>query len=180
MKKPLRNDEELYFSLVEGKISALGPNQVLGIVDLANLSLKRRSSGQILVLDGSLVFEDCILWWLERMANKEPIGKLTDDLNKQIRGIPFIHLINPDERGEPRWEHIAVLGPNTPTGIKAAHAVSLFLASGSLKRLRRCQADSCKRFFLGPANRKWCSDNCGSRTRGRQHRKKRRQQRYAT
>jgi hypothetical protein len=179
MKKPLCNDEEIFFSLIEGKISALSADQASGIIKMANQSLKRGSSGQILVLDESLVFEDCVLWWLERLAKNEPIGELTDDLNERIRGIPFIHLINPDESGEPRWEHIAVLGPATPTATKAAHAVSLFLASGGLKKLRRCQADECQQFFLGPSNRKWCSENCGSRMRGRRLRERRRRHRYA-
>lgn len=179
MKKPLRNDE-IFFSLVQGKISAIGSDEALAIVHAANQSLKRDSSGRILVFDESLAFEDCVLWWLERIANKEPIGQLTDALNERIRGIPFIHILNPDEHGQPRWEHIAVLEPSRPTDIKAAHAVSLFLASGGLEKLRRCQADDCQMFFLGPTNRKWCSENCGSRMRGRELRKKRRQQRYAT
>jgi predicted RNA-binding Zn ribbon-like protein len=179
MKKPLRNDEEVFFSLVEGKLSALGSGEAWVVVQAANQSLKRGSSGGIIVLDEILAFEDCVLGWLERIANKEPIGLLTDDLNERIRGIPFIHLINPDEQGQPRWEHIAVLDPGTPTQIKAAHAVSLFLASGGFKKLRRCKADGCQMFFLGPSNRKWCSHNCGSRMRGRRLRKRRWQHRYA-
>ena len=180
MKKPLCNDEELYFSLVEGKISALSAMQLSGLIDIANQSLKRSSSGKLLVFDKALVFEDWVRWWLERIASGEPIAELSEDLNKRIRGIPFVHVINPGEDGEPKWEHIAVLEPTTPTDIKAAHAVSLFLASGSVKKLKRCQADGCQLFFLGPPNRKWCSDNCGSRMRGRRLRKKRRQQRYVT
>ena len=180
MKKALRNDEEIFFSLTEGGLSALGTDEVWAVVHAANQSLKRGCSGRILVLDELLAFEDCVLRWLERIAIKEPIVQLTDDLNERIRGIRFIHLINPDEHGQPRWEHIAVIEPGTPTEIKAAHAVSLFLASGGLKKLRRCKADGCQMFFLGPANRKWCSDNCGSRERGRRKRIEDRKQRFAS
>lgn len=169
---------DLYFSLVEGKISALSNEHLSGLIDIANQSVKRGSSSQLLVFDKSLVFEDWVRWWLERIVNNEPIGELTAELNERIRGIRFIRLINHDEHGEPKWENIAVMAPGTPTDIKAAHAVSLFVVSGYLKKLRRCQADGCELLFLGPANRKWCSENCGSRMRGRRLRKKNRRQRY--
>ena len=179
MKKPLRSDEDVFFSMAGGKVSAWGSDEAWALVHAANQSLKRGSSGRIIVLDESIAFEDFVLRWLERIANQEPIGKLADELNERIRGLPFIHLINQEEDGKPRWEYIAVLEPGTPTEVKAAYGVSHLLASGGFEKLRRCKADGCQRFFLGSTNRKWCSENCGSRMRGRRLREKRRQHQYA-
>jgi len=83
MKKPLHNDE-IFFSLVNGKISAIGSDEAWAMVHASNQSLKRSSSGRIVVLDESLAFEDCVLWWLERIVNKEPIGQLTPYHIKQL------------------------------------------------------------------------------------------------
>lgn len=179
MEKPLRSSDELFFSLVDGRISALAADEAWVVVEAANQSLRRGPTDRILVLDQTIVFEDSVLGWLERIADNEPLNRLADELNEQIRAVSYIRIINVDELGDARWENIAVMRPDTATELKAAHAVSLFLASGNLKRLRRCQADGCTMFFLGPPNKKWCSAGCGARMRGRHYRKKRRKQRYA-
>ena len=180
MKKPLRADEKVFFSMVEGQVSAWGLDNAQIMVHAANQSLKRGSSGELIVLDEVIVFEDLVRQWLERIFEKEPLGQLIDELNEWIRGLRFIHILNRDVDGAPRWEHIVHLDSGVPTEAKVAYGVSHLLAGGGFEKLRRCQDEECEQFFIGPPNRKWCSDNCGSRMRGRDLREKRRQQRYAT
>lgn len=46
------------------------------------------------------------------------------------------------------------------------------ISAGLSDRLKRCSLNECRRFFFGDPRKKWCSDNCGSKVRVRNKRKK--------
>jgi len=95
--------------MVDGQVSAWGLDNAHVMVRAANQSLKRGSSGKLIVLDEVIVFEDLVRQWLERITDREPLSQLIDELNEWIRGLRFIHILNRDEDGAPRWEHIVHL-----------------------------------------------------------------------
>ncbi len=172
MKKPLHNDSETFLSYVEGRISVWDDSVEEVLVEAANRGLNHSFDESTSYVDDLVIFESTVAQWLTSLRKDGFTAPMIDELNKQTADIRYRRLLNLDEGGSPRWDNIADLGDDIEPESKAAYAISHLLGSGAFQRLRQCQADACDRFFLGPPNAKWCSDRCGSRSRGRDKRKR--------
>jgi predicted RNA-binding Zn ribbon-like protein len=124
-----------------------------------------------------MIFERTVAQWLTSLRKDGFTALMIDELNKHTANIKYRRLLNLDEGVSPRWDNIADLGDDIEAKSKAAYAISHLLGSWVFQRLRKCQAEACDRFFLGPSNAKWCSPSCGSRSRGRDKRKRDRETR---
>ena len=63
---------------------------------------------------------------------------------------------------------------NPPPAILASYMFSNMVSLGWIDGLKRCHSPECQKFFIGRSNVKWCSKTCGSRTRVKRMRKKKR------
>ena len=170
MKKPLRHESEVFFSYADGRIRPwdIGDENVLVLA--ANQGLTQPFKETTLLLPELMVFERAAAIWLIRLLNEGVTERLISDLNEATSEIRYRRLLTKDEGGSPRWDDVANLEGIGPES-KAAYALSHLVGSGAFQLLRRCQEEKCDDFFLGPPNRKWCSDRCGSRARGKEKRK---------
>ena len=180
MKKPLAPHGAVFYVLSGTNLHILDHRSVPHLLEAANRSLERGIEDPVIYAGERALYQDELRAWLERISSGEPSARLIHDLNAIIEHIPYTHLLGQSEDGSPRWEHAARMDDPIDSRIRAAHGIAHFLASGGFRRLRRCQAEGCGNFYLGPPQSKWCCDNCGSRERGRRKRDKDRKQRVAT
>jgi hypothetical protein len=171
MKKPLHKKSETFLSYADGRITVWDEDDEEVLVEAANRGLGH-SIDELTRVDGLMVFERTVAQWLTGLRKDGFTALMIEELNKQTADIRYRRLLNLDEDGSPRWDSIADLGGDIGSESKAAYAISHLLGSGAFQRLRQCQEDTCDRFFLGPPNARWCSDRCGSRSRGRDKRKR--------
>ncbi|MDH3691801.1 MAG: CGNR zinc finger domain-containing protein [Gammaproteobacteria bacterium] len=171
MKKPLRQESEIFLSQVGGQIRAWDVSDEEILVEAANQGLRHSIEERTLIIPERIVFEEAVAQWLIRLLNEGVTESLIDELNKETSDIRYRRLLAMDEGGSPRWHEIADLDGDLEPESKAAYAISHLVGSGAFQRLGQCEEDACDRFFLGPPNRMWCSDRCGSRFRGREKRK---------
>ena len=172
MKKPLHKESEIFLSYVNGRITPWDIRDEEDLVEAANRGLDH-SFDALGSSDNELViFERSAARWLTSLLKDGFTAVMIDELNRQTATIRYRRLLNLAEGGAPRWDNIADLGDAIGPESKAAYAISHLLDTGAFHRLRQCQADACDRFFLGSPNAKWCSSNCGSRSRGRNKRKR--------
>lgn len=180
MKKPLDATEAAFFVLSGTDLHVLDHHSILHLLEAANRSLERGIENPTVYLGERGLYQDAVRAWLDRIAADYPQEALVNDLNAVIQHIPYTHVLGQNDDGSPRWEHLARMDQPVHPEIRAAHGIAHFMASGGFRRLRRCQADGCGNFFLGPPQSKWCCENCGSRERGRRKREKDRRQRLSS
>lgn len=113
--------------------------------------------------------------WMSRYLKEGVTDELLDDLNGALHEIRYSKYIFPldllpSEIGFPQNGYVAKYDRSPSPAAQAADDFSKLLTSGMLKRLRLCQLEGCKRFFLGPPQAKWCSKTCGSKFRVRKKR----------
>ena len=170
MKKPSRQESEIFFSYSGGRITPwdVGDEEIL--VEAANRGLKHSFEETGAHIDGQMIFESTVTQWLTRLLSDGVTEPLIEELNKMSSKIRYRRLLTLDEGGSPLWNNIANLDDIEPES-SVAYAISHLLGSGAFKRLLQCQEEKCDDFFLGRPDRKWCSDRCGSRTRNRAKRK---------
>ena len=179
MKKPLDPDGPVFYVLSGTDLHILDDRSVPHLLEAANRSLERGIEDPVIYAGERALYQDALKSWLERISAGEAQESLIRDLNAVIEHIPYTHLLGLTEDGNPRWEHIARLDDPVDPRIRAAQGIAQFLSSGAFRRLRRCQAEGCGNFFLGPPQSKWCSSKCGGRERGRRKREKDRIQKYS-
>lgn len=180
MKKPLHSDGHVFYVLSGMDLHIVDHRSVSHVLEAANRSLERGIDDPVIYAGERVQYQDALRAWLERVSAGEPLDTLTKDLNAIIEHIPYTHVLGLSEDGSPRWEHAARMDDPTDSRITAAHGIAHFLASGGFRKLRRCQAQGCGNFYLGPPQSKWCTDTCGSRERGRRKRAKDKKQAYAS
>jgi hypothetical protein len=110
--------------------------------------------------------------WLERLAIEGKSKQLINDLNKPISHIEYRRALMLSKSGEVSWQQVAIENDDLRhPQLKVIYIVSHLLAIGALENLKRCKLEDCRKFFIGPSNRTWCSKSCGSLYRVRQKRK---------
>ncbi len=171
MKKTLRQEPEIFFSYVGGQITPWDESDEEILVEAANYGLTYSFEETTLYIPGRVIFEIAVAQWLTRLLSDGVTERLIEELNRESSEIRYRRLLTLDEGGSPLWNNIADLDDIEPES-SAAYAISHLLGSGAFQRLRQCQEDACDQFFLGPPNAKWCSPRCGSRSRGRDKRKR--------
>jgi predicted RNA-binding Zn ribbon-like protein len=58
----------------------------------------------------------------------------------------------------------------------AALQIARLISANAFRYLRRCKADDCGNYFARGWKAEWCSDNCGSRVRNAEMRKRRKKE----
>ena len=114
------------------------------------------------------------VYWVKRLSRYGVTNALINEINDLLESIE-VHTSYrwnkksrkfeqlepiPNESSFPTWNHVFAL------------MVSRFVNSELIDKLRTCQLDGCNNYFLGGPRAKWCSDNCGSKFRVRDKRKK--------
>jgi hypothetical protein len=184
MKKALHNKQALLIRQVKGGFSRWDEDSIDVLIVLANdvhnykmvdtKGYRGLKVGSILVPSPtysertSLVTMAFLDRYIDKGATNELLGELTDMLTE----VPFQHVLVLDSRGHPKWKFIVDIGRQLDAEEFAAIFFSHLLSIGALENVKRCQMDECRRFFVGPPNRKWCSDSCGSKYRVRRKRKR--------
>ncbi len=113
---------------------------------------------------------ECLNEYFENGASEYLLRKLNSNL-ASIRNQCLLERVNRRLVAV----HVAHLPHNPPPKVFAAYMFSNIAALGGLAGLRRCQSPDCRLFFLGRPNTKWCSKTCGSRTRVKKMRRRRRE-----
>lgn len=95
---------------------------------------------------------------------------LLNKLNEILRNVKIQCLV---ENIENKFSavHIAYMPHNPPPFVFGAYMFSNVASLGGLKELKRCHSDDCRKFFIGRANAKWCTNSCGSKCRVKKMRK---------
>ena len=184
MKKALHNKQALFIKQAKGGFSRWDEDSIDVLVELANdvhnyemvdtKDYRGLKVGSLLVPSPtysertSLVTMAFLDRYIEKGATIELLGELTEILAE----VPFQHVLMPDGRGQANWEFIVDIGRQLDAEEFAAIFFSHLLSIGALENAKRCEMDDCRRFFVGPPNRKWCSDSCGSKYRVRKKRKR--------
>ena len=100
-----------------------------------------------------------------------PTNSLIDELNKFLA--PVRHQCFVGRKNKKLiTTHIAHLQHHPEPAVFACYLFSSMTSLGWLDGLKRCQSPECKKFFIGRTNVKWCSKTCGSRSRVKKMRKR--------
>lgn len=174
MKKPLQVQDEILFT-IDGKIRMHRATDVKRLIDAANKFLSKGELEKKISIDAAHFFERSLSVWMTRLVGEGISKNLIADLNTEMKGVRFWHLLMPPEDELPYWKHIADLKSYFRPEVDAAYAFSQQLAIGSFKGLKRCRIPDCQKFFVGRPDAKWCSKACGSRHRVNKKRKRDRQ-----
>jgi len=180
MKNALREEGPVFYVLSGMDLHALDHRSVGHLLDAANRSLARGIENPTVYGGERALYQDAVRGWLDRIGGADSQELLIKDLNAVIQQIPYTHVLGQSGDGSPRWEHLARMDEPVDPQIRAAHGIAHFLAGGGFRRLRRCKADGCGNFYLGPPQSTWCCKNCGSRERGRRKRIEDKKQRFAS
>lgn len=100
-----------------------------------------------------------------------PTNQLIDELNKFIEPIKHQCIIGRKNQKLTRT-YVAHLKHQPDPGTFACYLFSSMSSLGWLDGLKRCQSSDCKKFFIGRSNVKWCSKTCGSRSRVKKMRRR--------
>lgn len=185
MKKVLHANQTLFLKLPD-KISKWDKDSidvllefVNGVHDLKEVNekdFKGFRQASILRPIESLSYEETVAVLIRIYFNCYIDGglteKLIDELNSILQRVRFKHILMPSKNGHVRWEFIADFTKQLYREEFAAILFSHLLSIGALDNLQCCQLEHCNRFFVGPPNRRWCSDTCGSKHRVRKKRKR--------
>lgn len=171
MKKPLQIDDEPILVWSKGQLIGWGAADVKNLVKKANRTFDEdlKNKGPASIWD-----EECLsaCEWLEDLLEKGASKELLNLLNGIIGNVSYIHVLKYSPNGLPTWRRIANADKIQSHHISTAYGVAHLLAIGALKNLKRCKRESCRRFFLGRPNAKWCSEKCGSHFRVHKKRKR--------
>lgn len=183
MKKALHVGKPIFLETLPGKFSRWDANSVDVLLHLAN-EVKYdcefvNEEGWATLKVGSILKlgrrEESIAVVLRGYLNKFLIDganvQFFDELNHILKDIAFRNVLVKSDKGHPEWAFIANFTvPITPKQ-NAAILFSHLLSIEALERVKLCRMEGCNSFFVGPPNRKWCSEKCGSHHRVRKKRK---------
>ena len=185
MKKPLQNQNEGYFTWRNGKLlrwSNDGLRRILKAANDAALFEVDPATGYT-VFTGEAIHvahdpkdrELCktLEAWMSRLISNEARVNIINEINQLTGRLRYIHILDINEEGSAFWHYQIADMSRIPTPTEtAALMFSEQLVMGNLENLKRCAQEECNKFFIGRANRRWCSDSCGSKSRVRTKRKR--------
>lgn len=173
MKKALHAKNEQFLLLSKGQLIGWGFDDVKNLIKIANKAINENLNP-----DSELTMHqaECALTreWFDLILDKGITKELIARLNSLIGRVHFIHLLEPSVRELPRWRRIANGDSIHDPEVSIAYAIANLLASGAFTNLKRCRSKECQKFFTGKPNKKWCSTTCGSRSRVKKMRKRKR------
>lgn len=171
MKKAFPGQKEVFIRKIQGKLD-IWDVFAEEIVGFANEGVK---NGPASTPQEYIVWQE-LCGWMNRYLEEGITDDFLNDLNNALHEIHYSkHILPldllPSESGFPRNAYIAEYDNMPEPEAYAADDFSKLLTTGMLSRLKRCRLPECEKFFLGPPQRKWCSDSCGSTFRVRKKRK---------
>lgn len=117
-------------------------------------------------------FSLLMLKWLSRFYRYGISKKMLQELNAAMVEIKCSPWIYTDENDGYVLTYAINFDQIPPVESAAALFFSSMALNGELNGLKRCESHECRKFYVGNAKAKWCSDTCGSRERLRKKRKR--------
>lgn len=154
----------------EGQLIGWGASDVKNLLKSANEAIINEET-KTRNLTWKELSDIIVYEWFEKFVNTGVTEEVVRDLNKRISHIQYRRALMHSKKG-PYWREVADANSLNHPDLKTAYMISHLLAIGALKDLKRCSLKDCKKFFVGPSNRLWCSKSCGSLHRVRKMRKK--------
>ncbi len=171
MKNPLQNEKEQILLLSKGQLIGWGKGDVKNLITMANLALsdnlETRESLSTKEAERLVTYK-----WFETLVEKGHTVEVLSKFNSVIGHVHYHHVLKHSPTGLPYWRRFANADQMTSPEIAMAYGVAQMLAIGELKGLKRCELKTCRKFFIGRSNTKWCSQSCGSLHRVKQKRKR--------
>ena len=161
-----------YKVIGRGEILFRNTGDVTFLIETANNSMETSSTKDSSFLQK---FGFNLSRWMNRLVSTSFNMPMLQELRGELGNIRFYHVLNPaiPSRGKPlpHWDYIADTEDFIDPKTMAAYAFSQQLTLDGFTGLKRCKLKSCKKFFIGRPNTKWCKDSCGSLYRVQQMRK---------
>lgn len=156
----------------EGQLIGWGTNDVKNLLKSANEAVINEETKNSENLSWKELSDIIVYEWFEKFVETGVTVEVVKDLNKRISHIQYRRALMHSKKGVPCWREVADADSLGHPDLKAAYVISHLLVIGALEGLKRCKLKDCRKFFIGPSNRTWCSKSCGSLYRVRQKRKK--------
>jgi len=160
--------------MTKGQLIGWGHADVKNLLRMANKALT-----QNIDINSKLTIREveCALAreWFDIFIDKGITKEVTRKLNSRIGHVQFIHVLSHSVDGSLHWRRIANGDKIHDPEISIAYMMANLLSSGDFKGLKRCERKECKKYFIGRANKTWCSESCGSHFRVKKMRKKKNQ-----
>lgn len=156
----------------DGQLIGWGANDVKNLLKSANEAVINEETKNREDLSWKELSDIIVHEWFEKFVDIGLTDEVVKDLNKRISWIQYRRALMHSKKGHPYWREVADANSLSHPDLKAAYVISHLLAIGALEGLKRCKLKDCRKFFIGPPNRTWCSKACGSLYRVRQKRKK--------
>lgn len=113
------------------------------------------------------------LRWVRRLVTHGVTDSLLADVDRIVRDIPFgaFLILKPSSR---KFEWRLRLRRNSLQSRETIFAwwVAWLVTVDGIEGLKRCALKDCRKYFVGGPRAKWCSENCGSKFRVRNKRKR--------
>lgn len=172
MKKAQQTRTTQFLLAKKGQLISWGLDDVKNLLKAANSAIINEETKTKRLTYGEY-FNIIIHDWFEIFVKEGITEKVIKHLNARISHIHYHHILIHSKDGLPYWKYIANSNSiMSDPELQSAYGITHLLSIGALKNLKRCNLNSCKNFFIGPPNKKWCSQSCGSLYRVRQKRKK--------
>ena len=155
----------------EGQLIGWGASDVKNLLKSANEAILTEET-KTRNLSWKELSDIIVHEWFEKFVDTGVTEEVVRDLNKRISHIQYRRALMRSKNGPPFWREVADANSLSHPDLKTAYMISHLLAIGALEGLKRCKLKDCRKFFIGPKNRTWCSKPCGSLFRVRQKRKK--------
>lgn len=171
MKKPLQDQGEHFLISSKGRLIGWGLDDVKNLIANANRAKKEdlKSKRRITIAEAECIFA---CEWLEAFLEKGITEEVVKKLNSRIAHVHYHHVLMHSSKGLPYWRRIANGDQIDDPELSVAYGVAHLLAVGAFEGLKSCRLKTCRRFFIGRPDAKWCSKACGSKYRVTQKRRR--------
>lgn len=168
MKKAQHEQVLLY---EKGELIGWSSKTAQNLIESANSAViteetKRRTNLSFKELADIIVYE-----WFEQFVENGITKEIIKELDKRMSWIEYRRSLMHNGDGHPYWREVCDAKSLHHPDLRVAYIISHLLVMGGLDGLKRCELKDCRKFFLGPPNRQWCSKKCGSLHRVRKQRK---------
>ena len=107
MKKPLRDEKDLFVSFSQGKLRTWGADDVDILIEATNKALENEDDEEKAFISPEDGFCIIVHDWLEMFAEDAMTEEAVQDLNDILSDLRFIHALIPSEDGPPYWRYVA-------------------------------------------------------------------------
>lgn len=123
---------------------------------------------------------EAVLIWLDALIDNGPTLDLLKQLSAAVFEVDIPQYLTLDL--DTRKFRFALRGRMTKKAAERfrhagpALAIVRLVNEDFTDRLRRCELEECRRYFVGDPRSRWCSNACGSKYRQKEYRKRKRRQ----